>query len=89
MQRRQVELFGGLRCDELHRRALDRLGDRLGVAEVVLLSLAIRAHVFRRHQPGIVTEQLEPATEVMRADAGLHADQARRQVRQPRFNLTT
>jgi hypothetical protein len=38
-----------------------RLGDRLGIAEVILLSLRIGTHIFRRHQPGIVTETLEPA----------------------------
>ena len=58
VQRLQVELFCGLRCDELHRRALNRLGDRLGVAEVVLLSLRIGAYVLRRHQPRIVAELL-------------------------------
>jgi hypothetical protein len=26
-ERLQVELLGGLRCDELHRRALHRLGE--------------------------------------------------------------
>jgi hypothetical protein len=31
-------------------------------------------NVFRRHQAGIVTERLEPATEMMSADAVLHAD---------------
>ena len=33
------ELLGRLGRDELHRRALHRLGDRLRIAEVVLLSL--------------------------------------------------
>jgi hypothetical protein len=33
------ELFGSLRCHKLHRRALNGLGDRLGITEVVLLSL--------------------------------------------------
>ena len=36
----QVKLVGGLGCNELHGRALHRLGDRLRIAEVVLLSLA-------------------------------------------------
>ena len=87
VQRLQVELFGSLRSDELHRRALHGFGDRLGVAEVVLLSLVVRADVFRRHQPGIVTKQLEPAAEVMRANAGFHADETRRHVGEPCFHL--
>jgi hypothetical protein len=37
MQRLQIELIGGLRGDELHARALHRFGDRLRIAEVVLL----------------------------------------------------
>src|SRR5947209_2075910 len=37
MQRLQIELFGRLGGDELHRRALNGFGDCLGVAEVVLL----------------------------------------------------
>src|SRR6266498_178469 len=72
----QVELIGGLRRHELHRWPLHRLGDRLRVAEVVLLPLRIRTNVLRRHQPGIVTKTLELATEVMCPDASLHPDQA-------------
>ena len=89
MQRLQVQLIGGLRGHELHRRALDRLGDRLRVAEVVLLSLRVGAHVLRRHQPGIVAKQSEPAAEMMRTDTGLHADQAGWHVGKPRFHLAT
>jgi hypothetical protein len=42
----QVELIAGLGSDELHGRALHRLGDRLSIAEVVLLSLRIRRTYF-------------------------------------------
>ena len=89
MQRLQVELIGGLGRHEFHRRQLHRLGNRLRVAEVVLLSLRVGPHVLRRHQPGIVTERLELATEMMRANAGFHADQARRHIGKPRFDLAT
>src|SRR6266536_4730883 len=51
MQRLQVERIGGLRRHELHRWPLHRLCDRFRVAEVVLLSLRIRANVLRRHHP--------------------------------------
>src|SRR5262249_22477873 len=87
MQRLQVELIGSLRRHEFHRWALHRLGDRFRVAEVVLLSLRIRANVLGRHQPGIVTKTLELATEMMCPDPSLHPDQAGRHVRQPRFYL--
>jgi hypothetical protein len=52
----QVKLVRGLGCNELHGWALHRLGDCLRIAEVVLLSFAIRPHVFSWHQPGIVAE---------------------------------
>jgi hypothetical protein len=38
MESLQVELIGGLRCHKLHRRPLNGLGDRLRIAEVILLS---------------------------------------------------
>src|SRR6266702_1902953 len=82
-QRLSVELIGGLGRHELHRWPLHRLGDRLRVAEVVLLSLRIRANVLRWHQPGIVTKTLELATEMMCPDASLHPDQAGRHVGKP------
>src|SRR5262249_4421185 len=74
VERLQIELLGGLCCDELHRRALHRLGDRFGVPEVILLSLRIRAHVLRRHQPRVVSEHLQLAAEMMRTHASFHAD---------------
>jgi putative transposase len=76
-------LIGGLRRHEPPRWSLHRLGDRLRVAEVVLLSLRIRANVLRRHQPGFVTKTLELATEMMCPDASLHPDQAGRHVGKP------
>lgn len=87
MQRLQVELVGRLRRYKLHGWALHRLGDRLRITKVVLLPLRIGPHILRRHQPGIMTKRLELATEVMRTNAGFHANQARRHVGQPRLNL--
>jgi hypothetical protein len=87
MQRLQVELIGSLGRDELHGRALNCFGDRFRIAEVVLLPLRIGAHILRGHEPGVVPESLQLAAQMMCADAGLHADQARRQVGEPRFHL--
>jgi hypothetical protein len=53
------------------------------------LSPAIRADIFGRHQSGIVTKRCEFAAQVMCADAGFHADQARRYIGEPRFHLAT
>src|SRR5437868_2037840 len=89
MQRLQVELIGSLRRHELHRWPLYCLSDRLRVVEVVLLSLRIGTHVLRRHQSGVVTKPLELATEMMRTDTGLHADQARWHVGKSCFHLAT
>src|SRR6202008_3407205 len=63
--------------------------NRFGIIEVVLLSLAIGADIFGRHQPGIVTKRCEFAAQVMGADAGFHADQARRYIGEPPFHLAT
>jgi len=89
VQRLQVQLIGGLRGHELHRRALHRLGDRLRVAEVVLLPLRVGADVLRRHQPSIVAKQAEPAAEMMGTDTGLHADQAGWHIGEPCLHLAT
>jgi hypothetical protein len=67
--------------------ALDSFGDCLSIAEIVLLSLAVRANVLRWHEPCVVAKRLQPAAEVMGSDAGLHADQARRQIGQPSSDL--
>src|SRR4030095_5501631 len=58
----------------------DRPGDRLGIAEVVLLALGVGANILCRHQSGVVTKSPEHAAQVVRADAGFHADQAGRHV---------
>ena len=44
VQRLQVELIRGLGRHELHGRSLHRLGDGLGIAEVILLALRVGAH---------------------------------------------
>jgi hypothetical protein len=87
MQRLQVELLDGLRGDELHRRALHRLGDRLRVAKVVLPPLGIGPHVLGGHQASIVPQRLEAAAEMMRPDTGLHADEAWRHGGEAGFHL--
>jgi len=85
----QIELIRGLGRHELHGRSLHRLGDCLGIAEVILLPLRVGANILRRHQPGIVAQCPKFATEMMRANAGFHSDQARRHVGQARFYLAT
>src|SRR5262249_9804796 len=78
VERLQVELLGGLGRDELHRRALHRLGGRLGVPEVILLPPRAGAHIFGWHQPSVVTNRCKIAPPMGRAGAGLHADETPR-----------
>ena len=87
VKRLQVELFGRLRRHELHRWPLDSLGDRLRIAEVILLPLGVGPHILHRHQSGIVTKRLELPTEMMRTDTRLHADQTPRHIGKPCFDL--
>lgn len=89
MQRLQIQLVRGLGRHELHRGALHGFGNRFGIIEVVLLSPAIGADIFGRHQPGIMTKRCEFAAQMMCADAGFHADQARRHIGEPHFHLAT
>jgi hypothetical protein len=56
-----------------------RLGDRLGVALVVLLRLDVGLDVLRRHQPDLVTLLAQHPAEVMSAAAGLHRHDPGRQ----------
>jgi hypothetical protein len=73
--------------------ALEMIGPMPGTvisrSQAVLLPFRIGPHVFRRHQPCIVTLRVQSAAQVMRANAGLHSDQTRRHVREPCFNLAT
>jgi len=76
----EIELLDRLRRHEAHLRTLHRFGNHLGVSEVVLLPSEIRLHVLGRHQPGVMAERLKLLAQMVRANAGLHADPARRQV---------
>src|SRR6202045_1847178 len=77
MQGLQIKLVGRLGRNKFHRRTLHCFGDRFSVAIVILVTFAIRPHVVRRHQPGVMAKRLKFATEMMRPGAGLHADEAR------------
>jgi hypothetical protein len=70
VKRLQVELLGGLGCDELHRRTLHRLG----ITEVVLLPSRVGTHIFSWHQPSVVTKRCEFAAQMMRPDASLQTN---------------
>jgi len=79
VERLHVELLLALQLDKPHGRSRGRLGDRLGVAVVVLLCLDVRANILGRHQPNLVPLAAQDAAEVVSAAAGLHRHNARRQ----------
>ena len=54
MQREQIALLGRLDRDEVHSRSLHGLGDGLGIAEVVLVSLEERLDVLGGDQANVV-----------------------------------
>ena len=56
----------------------NRLADRFGVGRVVLVALDVSLHVFRRHQPNLVTELRQLTRPIMRRGTGLHANEAGR-----------
>src|SRR5262249_54038604 len=89
MQCLQVELVDRFGCDELHSWALHRLGDRLCVAVVVLLTFGIRAHIFCGHQPCLVPKRLQLAAKMMGADTGLHTDQTCGQIGKSGLHLAS
>ncbi len=87
MQCLEIELLDRLRRHEAHARTLHRFGDRLGVCEVVLLPPELRLHVLCRHQPGVMAERPKLSAQMVRANARLHSDQARRHIGKPHNHL--
>src|SRR5262249_50367334 len=69
-------LLGAFGRNEPYVRPGHCLADCLGVSRIVLLSLDVRLHVGRRHQPHGVAERLELTRPVMRGSAGLDPNEA-------------
>src|SRR5260221_13817881 len=61
----------------------------MGIHETVPWSIAIGEDIFCRDQDGCRTSRCEFAAQVICADAGFHAYQARRYIGEPRFHLAT
>ena len=76
----QIELILALLLDEAQVRAQRRLGDGLGIVVVVLLSLHERLDIDRRDDPRLVAQGAQGPADKVRAQARLHADDARRQL---------
>jgi hypothetical protein len=78
MKRLEVGLDLALHLNKTHRWPQRCLRDRLGVAVVVLLGLDVRADIFRRHQPDLVSLRCELLPQVMRTATRFHRHHATR-----------
>jgi hypothetical protein len=88
VQRLQIELLGRLCRDELHSRALAPASVIASASrKSFFCPLEYGRTYFAGIRPSVVSEHLQLAAQMMRADASLHADETRRQVGQPCFHL--
>jgi hypothetical protein len=79
----QVQLIISLYRNEACRWSLYRFRDRVGIPEVVLMTLTERLGIGRRALPHIMTERQQLARQIVRGHASLDPDQARRHIREP------
>src|SRR5258707_1613962 len=70
-------LLGRFDLHETHRRAPNRLADRLGVGGIVLVTLDVGLHVFCWPHPDPAADPRELARPIMRPRPGLPAPRAR------------
>ena len=84
----QIELLLRLGCHEAHGWPLHCFSSRLGIAVIVLVALEEGLHIFGWHQPGIVPKRDQLPAHMVRASAGLHADQAGRKISKAVLKLT-
>ena len=84
VQPRRRLLGFALDRDKAHRRPAHRLADRRRVRGIVLVSAYVGLGIGRRDQAHVVADPGQLAHPVMRRGAGLHADQAGRQLGEPR-----
>jgi hypothetical protein len=67
-------LFGRLDPHETHRRASNRLADRLRVGGIVLVAFDISFHILCRHQTHLVAELRQLPRPIMSRGTRLHAE---------------
>jgi hypothetical protein len=82
VDRLQIQLLHRLEWHEPPGRPLNRLANRFGIQEVILLGLHEWLHVLRRNQSHVVSLRDQNPPEVVRAAAGFHPHETGRQVRQ-------
>src|SRR5215468_4578822 len=84
VERQYGLLFDAFDRHEAHVRSGDRLTDRLGIGDIVLVGFHIGLDELRGHQAHRMSKTLQSSGPVMRTTAGFHPDQARRQLREER-----
>jgi hypothetical protein len=84
MQHQDGLLGLALHRNKPHRRPRHSLADRRRIGRIVLLPAHIGLHIGRRYQPHLMAKLDQAPPPIMRRRAGLHADQARRKLRQKR-----
>src|SRR5499426_1583038 len=87
VERQYGLLFDAFDRHEAHVRSGDRLTDRLGIGDIVLVGFHIGLDELRGHQAHRMSKTLQSSGPVMRTTAGFHPDQARRQLREERRHL--
>ncbi len=63
MQGQQVHLLRRLDANEPHGRSLNRFGDRLGIAIIVLVALEERFDILRRDQAHVMAKAFQHAAD--------------------------
>ena len=81
MQALHIELRFVLELHKPHGRPCSCFGNGFGIVIIIFLRLDVGLHVFRRHQPDLVSQIPQHAPKVMRAATSLHRDDAAGQFR--------
>src|SRR5690606_9648542 len=76
MQCLDVQLLLALQIDETHRRSRCSFGNTLSIPIIIFLGFDIRANIFRRHQPDLVTASRKQAAQMMSSAACFHSTYA-------------
>jgi hypothetical protein len=77
MQRLDILLLNPFDRHKVHVRATHRLADRFRIRGIMLITLDVRFHKLRTHQPDVMAEFTHLADPIMRTVAGLQPNKTR------------